>query len=60
MDFRDPPDEATFRAEVRAWLRGTLSDPSFTDPSSRSLDPVPSEELRRWWQRTCMTRRHDD
>ncbi|MBW3606249.1 MAG: acyl-CoA dehydrogenase family protein [Actinobacteria bacterium] len=52
MDFRDTEQEAAFRAEVRAWLRETLTDAWFdmSDPGPR--DPDRDEELRRWWQRT--------
>jgi alkylation response protein AidB-like acyl-CoA dehydrogenase len=55
MDFRDTPDEAAFRTEVRAWLAASL-------PSGWTGQPVPKpgdgpddrqriEDLRRWWQR---------
>jgi alkylation response protein AidB-like acyl-CoA dehydrogenase len=55
MDFRDTPEEAEFRAEVRAWLGEHLPDgwtgqpyprPDDSDEQRRRL-----EELRRWWQR---------
>jgi alkylation response protein AidB-like acyl-CoA dehydrogenase len=51
MDFRDTPEEAAFRAEVREWLRDTLTEAWFEDPDPRPRDPERSEELRRWWQR---------
>jgi alkylation response protein AidB-like acyl-CoA dehydrogenase len=51
MDFRDTPEEAEFRAQVRAWLHDTLTDAWFDDPDPRPRDPERSEELRRWWQR---------
>jgi alkylation response protein AidB-like acyl-CoA dehydrogenase len=51
MDFRDTPEEAVFRAEVREWLRDTLTETWFEDPDPRPRDPERSEELRRWWQR---------
>jgi alkylation response protein AidB-like acyl-CoA dehydrogenase len=51
MDFRDTPEEAAFRAEVRGWLRATLTDAWFDDPDPSPRDPTRTEELRRWWQR---------
>src|SRR5918996_662589 len=51
MDFRDTPEEAAFRADVRAWLRATLTNAWFDDPDPSPRDPTRSEELRRWWQR---------
>jgi alkylation response protein AidB-like acyl-CoA dehydrogenase len=51
MDFRDTPEEAAFRADVRTWLRATLTDAWFDDPDPSPRDPTRSEELRRWWQR---------
>jgi alkylation response protein AidB-like acyl-CoA dehydrogenase len=51
MDFRDTPEEAAFRAEVREWLRDMLTTDWFDDPEPRPNDPERSEELRRWWQR---------
>jgi alkylation response protein AidB-like acyl-CoA dehydrogenase len=52
MDFRDTEQEASFRAEVRAFLREALTAEWFDDPALRPTDPTHSEELRRWWQRT--------
>jgi alkylation response protein AidB-like acyl-CoA dehydrogenase len=51
LDFRDTPDEATFRHDVRAWLRDTLTPSWFDGTDSRSREPAATEELRRWWQR---------
>jgi alkylation response protein AidB-like acyl-CoA dehydrogenase len=51
MDFRDTPEEAAFRAEVRAWLHDALPDGWFDDPDPHPRDPDQSEQLRRWWQR---------
>lgn len=51
MDFRDTAEEASFRAEVRAWLRDALTAERFDDRDT-SGDPRRAEELRRWWQRT--------
>jgi alkylation response protein AidB-like acyl-CoA dehydrogenase len=46
MDFRDTPDEAAFRAELRAWLRDSLPD----DWTSRTpqVGRYPEEMARRW------------
>ena len=52
MDFRDTEQEASFRAEVRAFLRDALSAEWFEDPDPNPDDPARGEELRRWWQRT--------
>jgi alkylation response protein AidB-like acyl-CoA dehydrogenase len=51
MDFRDTPHEGEFRAEVRGWLRDTLTDAWFDSPDPGPRDPREAEELRRWWQR---------
>jgi alkylation response protein AidB-like acyl-CoA dehydrogenase len=51
MDFRDTEQEASYRAEVRAFLRKALTDEWFEDPDLRPTDQAQSEELRRWWQR---------
>ena len=46
MDFRDTPDEAAFRAELRAWLAATCP-PGWTDasPDRRALDDRDSRGL---------------
>jgi alkylation response protein AidB-like acyl-CoA dehydrogenase len=48
MDFRDSPEEAQFRQEVRVWLREHLP-PGW--PETRPRDPAADLELRRDWQR---------
>jgi alkylation response protein AidB-like acyl-CoA dehydrogenase len=47
MDFRDTPEEATFREEVRGWLRDHLP-PGW--PETRPRDAEAELELRRDWQ----------
>lgn len=51
MDFRDSPQEAEFRGEVRAWLREHLPAGWLDSPDPRPTDPKEGEKLRRWWQR---------
>jgi alkylation response protein AidB-like acyl-CoA dehydrogenase len=55
MDFRDTPEEAEFRAEVRAWLAEHLPDGWRGQPHPRPEDGPEQrkeiESLRRWWQR---------
>jgi alkylation response protein AidB-like acyl-CoA dehydrogenase len=55
MDFRDTPEEAAFRAEVRAWLAAHLPDGWRGAPHPKPTDGPQErkaiEDLRRWWQR---------
>jgi alkylation response protein AidB-like acyl-CoA dehydrogenase len=55
VDFRDTPEEAEFRAEVRAWLRQHLPADWDGAPHPRPTDGPEErkriEDLRRWWQR---------
>ena len=51
MDFRDTPEEAAFRTELRAWFEANVPDGEGTGPSSplerRRLQGVEQEALRR-------------
>jgi alkylation response protein AidB-like acyl-CoA dehydrogenase len=48
MDFRDTPEEAAFRKEVRDWLEANLGD----QPSQISIGPAEERvDLLRAWQR---------
>jgi alkylation response protein AidB-like acyl-CoA dehydrogenase len=55
VDFRDTPEEAAFRAEVRAWLREHLPNDWRGGPHPRPSDGPNErkklEDLRRWWQK---------
>jgi alkylation response protein AidB-like acyl-CoA dehydrogenase len=55
MDFRDTPEEAAFRTEVRAWLREHLPADWHGAPVPKVTDGPEErkkiEDLRRWWQR---------
>ena len=46
MDFRDTPEEAAFRKELRDWLERNLP------PERRSGDALRRIDTHRWWQRT--------
>lgn len=48
MDFRDDPEEAAFRAELRAWLEGNLPDGWLQRPPGRSR--MDEDFARRWSQ----------
>lgn len=51
MDFRDTPEEADFRDEVRTWLHEHLPSGWSERPREPPVDLAAEEELRRWWQR---------
>ena len=49
MDFNDTPEEAAFRAEVRAWLSETA--PKHVIPQGVALDDTEEVERGKAWQR---------
>ncbi len=49
MDFNDTPEEAAFRAEVRAWLAANA--PAHVIPQGVALDDTEEVERGRAWQR---------
>lgn len=49
MDFNDTPEEAVFRAEVRAWLSETA--PKHVIPQGVALDDTEEVERGKAWQR---------
>jgi alkylation response protein AidB-like acyl-CoA dehydrogenase len=49
MDFNDTPDEAAYRAEVRAWLEANA--PARTGPGESGLEDPVSMDAARAWQR---------
>ncbi len=51
MDFRDTPEEAAFRRDLRTWLRQHLPAGWIASPPPRPVDQGEDEQLRRWWQR---------
>ncbi len=49
MDFNDTPEEAAFRAEVRAWL--SANAPAHVIPQGVALDDIEEVQRGRAWQR---------
>jgi acyl-CoA dehydrogenase len=51
MDFEDSPEEATFRAEVRAWLDANAKPKvkrEASDPMDERSDPAAMKKAREW------------
>ena len=51
MDFRDTPDDATFRAEIRGWLRDNLP-PGWGTTFKEPEDEAARFAFRLEWERT--------